>query len=355
MLKLAANSPKNMALMRWVTPIIALAVAFVLGAILLLVLGQNPLAVYNVFFIEPFSSAYSVAEVINKSCTLAIIALGLSVCFRSNIWNIGAEGQFTIGAIAATAVAVKMPDLPGLLLWMMVAAAVGGALWGAIPAFLRVRFGVNEILVSLMLVYIALLLLSYVVYGPLKDPKGYGFPHSPLFADNALLPIMVEKTRLYASFLLLPLVFIGIVFLLKHTLLGFQMHIVGLEPTAARYAGYSATLPVWICFMLSGALAGLMGMVEVAGPIGQLTEIISPGYGFTAIIVAFLGRLSPFAIILAAVLMALVYIGGETVQITMQLPPSISLVFQGLILFCLLASDFLINYRVKWQGGGEQQ
>lgn len=348
MLRIVATTPPQAALMRWATPPLAIAVAFAIGAAILLALGQNPLAVYHVFFIEPFSSLYGVAEVVNKTTTLAVIALGLSVCFRSNIWNIGAEGQLTMGAIAATAVAVNGGDSAWLLLWMMLAAAAAGALWGAIPALLRVRFGVNEILVSLMLVYVALLLLSYAVYGPLKDPHGYGFPHSPLFPDNALLPVVLEDTRLYISFLLLPLAAALVALLMRRTMVGFQMRVSGMEAAAARFAGFSTTRPVWLCFLISGALAGVMGMVEVAGPFGQLTEIVSPGYGFTAIIVAFLGRLSPLAIIAAAFLMALVYIGGESAQIAMQLPPSISNVFQGLILFSLLAADFLIDYRPRW-------
>lgn len=345
MFRLVANSPQTAELMRWLTPLIAIVLAFVLGGILLLLLDQSPLAVYYVFLIEPFSSLYSIAEVINKTTTLAIIALGLAVCFRSNIWNIGAEGQLTMGAIAATVVAVYGQHLPLQLLWMLLAAGIAGALWGMIPAFLRVRYGVNEILVSLMLVYIAQLLLSYAVYGPLKDPKGYGFPHSPLFTDNAMLPVLIDDTRLYISFFLLPLALVAIIFILNRTMIGYKMNIVGLEISAARYAGFSTTTPVWLCFIISGALAGMMGMVEVAGPFGQLTEIISPGYGFTAIIVVFLGRLSPVAIVAAALLMALVYIGGENAQIEMQLPPSISNVFQGLILFSLLAVDFFIDYR----------
>ncbi len=348
MLRIVANPPAVVAFMHWVTPLIAIVLAFCVGGVLLLLLGQSPSAVYYVFFIEPFASLYSTVEVVNKTVTLTIIALGLAVCFRSNIWNIGAEGQLTMGAVAAAAVAIYGDDLPLQLFWMMLAGAVAGAVWGGIPAFLRVRCGVNEILVSLMLVYIAQLLLSYAVYGPLKDPKGYGFPHSALFSENAMLPILIENTRLYLSVFLLPIAVIGVFYLMKRTLVGYKMRIVGMEISAARYAGFSTTMPVWVCFLLSGALAGVMGMVEVAGPFGQLTEIVSPGYGFTAIIVAFLGRLSPVAIVFAALLMALVYIGGENAQIEMQLPPSISNVFQGLILFSLLAVDFLILYRVTF-------
>ncbi len=347
-LRLLPTTPATAEKMRWLLPFAAILLAFFIGSIILLALRQNPLAVYYVFFIEPFSSLYSIAEVANKTTTLAVIALGLSVCFRSNIWNIGAEGQLTIGAIAATVVALYAGDTPGVLLWMILAAGLAGGLWGMVPAFLRIYCGVNEILVSLMLVYVAQLLLSYAVYGPLKDPDGYGFPTSALFSDSTLLPVLLEDTRLYASIFLLPLAVLLVALLLRRSKVGFQMQVSGIEPSAARFAGFSTARPVWLCFLISGAFAGVMGMVEVAGPFGQLTEVISPGYGFTAIIVAFLGRLSPLAIVAAALLVALIYIGGENAQIEMQLPPSISNIFQALILFSLLAVDFFIHHRVTW-------
>lgn len=347
MMRVAANSPAQAARMRWVTPWLAIVLAFALGAVLLLGLGQNPLAVYYVFFVEPFLSPYSVGEVVNKTTTLAVIALGLAVCFRANVWNIGAEGQLTMGAVAAAAVAVHGEGLPAQLLWMAAAGAAAGAAWGMVPAFLRVKCGVNEILVSLMLVYVAQLLLSYAVYGPLKDPQGFGFPQSPLFGEAALLPVWVADTRLFASVALLPLTAVAVAVLVRRTRVGFEMRVAGMEAAAARFAGFSLRRPVWVGFAVSGGLAGGMGMVEVAGPIGQLTEVVSPGYGFTAIIVAFLGRLSPLAIVGAALLMALVSIGGESAQIEMQLPPSISHVFQGLVLFCLLAMDFFVDYRLR--------
>ena len=346
-LRISPRPPSQLLL--WLAPIIAVFAAFLLGGILLALLDTPPLAVYYVFFIDPFTSAYNIAEVANKTATLAVIALGLSVGFRANVWNIGAEGQFTLGAIAATFVAVYFADAPFVLGWMFLAGACGGMAWGIIPAFLRNRWKINEILVSLMMVYIALLLLSYAVHGPLKDPKGYGFPQSPLFSENASLPTLITDTRLYASILLLPIAMLAIGFLLRKSMVGFEIQVGGISSAAAHYAGFNSHRPVWLAFLISGALAGVMGMVEVAGPFGQLTPVISPGYGFTAIIVAFLGKQTPIGIAAAAMLMSLIYIGGENAQIEMGLPPSISKVFQGLILFPLLAAEFFINHRIKFK------
>ncbi|MGI9338012.1 MAG: ABC transporter permease [Gammaproteobacteria bacterium] len=332
-----------------IAAIAAVVLALVFGAVVLAAVGASPLAVYKVFFIDPFSSSYTLAEIANKTVTLAVIALALAIGFRANVWNIGAEGQFTAGAVAASFAAVMLIGESGrwAVFVVLFCGILGGMLWAVLPALLRAKVGVNEILTSLMMVYVALLMLSYVVHGPLKDPQGFNFPQSPLFDDSSLVPLLVEKTRLFATALVLPPLALFCHWFMRRSWYGFEMRVIGLAPRAGGFGGMRAGRPVWISFLLAGAFAGLMGAAEVAGPAGQLTPIISPGYGFTAIIVAFLGRLHPLGIIGAAVLMATIQIGGENGQIDLALPASIAGVFQGLILFSLLAADFAANYRIR--------
>jgi len=236
---------------------------------------------------------------------------------------------------------------------MSIAGVLGGMAWAAIPAFLRTKFNTNEILVSLMLVYVATLLLSLLVHGPLRDPEGMNFPESRLFSDSAILPLIIEDTRAHIGFIV-ALVFVGLaLFIQERHVLGFQIKVTGQATRAAKYAGFSSNKIVWTTFMISGGLAGLAGVFEAAGPVGQLVPGLPAGYGFTAIIVAFLGRLHPVGILLGAMLMALTYIGGETAQIEMNLPSATINVFQGMLLFFLLASDILINYKIKWFTGSK--
>ncbi len=333
----------------------ALAAVFLalgLGALVLKAAGASPPAVYKVFFVDPFSSAYTLAEIANKTVTLSLIALALAAGFRANIWNIGAEGQFTAGAIAASFVAVWLLEESGrwAVFAVLAGGVCGGMAWAAAPAFLRAKVGVNEILTSLMLVYVSLLLLSYVVHGPLKDPEGFNFPQSPLFGESSLVPSLLEEYPLYATILVLPPALLASHYFVSRSWAGFQMRVIGLAPRAGDYAGFSRARPVWISFLLTGAFAGFVGAAEVAGTAGQLTPVISPGYGFTAIIVAFLGRLHPLGIVAAGMLMAMIQIGGENGQIDLALPVSVSGVFQGLILFSLLAADFLVHYQIRRRG-----
>jgi simple sugar transport system permease protein len=231
---------------------------------------------------------------------------------------------------------------------MVIAGAIGGALWAAIPALLRTRFNANEILTSLMLVYIAQLGVSWLVHGPWKDPAGFNFPQTRMFDDSALLPVLLEGTRLNAAFLVaLAALAAGYVFM-HRSFPGFQMQVAGQAEAAARYAGFSAARTVWIGLLAGGATAGIAGMGEVAGPMGQLTEHVANNYGFAAIIVAFVGRLHPVGILLASLLMALLYLGGEQAQQYLNLPSSISKVFQGMLLFFLLGADIFVGYRVRF-------
>lgn len=336
--------------MVWLTPVLAVALTLVCGMALFAGMGFDPLDALYAYFVEPVSTRFGLAELAVKTTPLTLVAVGLAIGFRANVWNIGAEGQLTMGAVlgGGLALAAYGAEGPWLMPLMLVAGALGGMAWAAIPAFLRTRFNASEILTSLMLVYVAGLLLNWLVHGPWRDPDGFNFPQSRMFNPEALLPSLLDGTRLHLGF---PLALVAVAagwFLLARTFVGFQIKVLGLTPAAASYAGFDRNRLVWFCLLASGALAGLAGVVEAAGPIGQLVPSISPGYGFTAIIVAFLGRLHPAGILPAAALVALSYIGGESAQITMQLPVAVTGVFQGMLLFFLLASDVLIRYRVRW-------
>jgi general nucleoside transport system permease protein len=337
--------------MRYLSPLLAAGLTVLGGLLLFGALGRDPMHAMHVFFLLPLHDLYGISELLLKATPLMLIGIGLAASFRAGVWNIGAEGQFVLGAIFATGVALHVGDQPApwALPAMVIAGALGGALWAAIPAWLRTRWGTNEILVSLMLVYMAQLLASWLIHGPWKDPGGYNFPQTRTFGESALLPLLVEGTRLHAGFLLaLFVVLAGYVFL-ELSFQGFQLRVIGQAADAGRYAGFSARRAVWVGLLTGGALAGVAGMTEVAGPMGQLTAQVSAGYGFAAIIVAFVGRLHPVGISLASVLMALLFLGGEQAQQHLHLPSSIANVFQGMLLLFLLACDLFIGYRIRLQ------
>ena len=331
------------------SPLIALALTLLSGIVLFMFMGANPGQALYAFFIEPLTSLYGWGELGVKATPLALIAMALSIGFRAGVWNIGAEGQLTLGAICGAGIALWLHDIEGfwILPLMILCSILGGMAWAAVPAFLRTRFNANEILVSLMLTYVAILLLSYLVHGPWRDPDGFNFPESRVFNDSATVPIILDGTRLHLGWLLALAAVAGAWVLMARTLVGFQVKVIGEAPAAGRYAGFSINRIIWFTLMLSGGAAGLAGLLEVAGPIGQLQPSISPGYGFTAIIVAFVGRLHPVGVLLASHLMALSYLGGESAQITLNLPLAVTGVFQGMLLFFLLASDVLIHYRIR--------
>ena len=336
--------------MQVLTPVLAVVLTILAGLVLFAIMGKDPFRAIWLIFFQPLTSAYSLAELTVKGTPLILIGTGLAMGFRAGVWNIGAEGQFVIGALAGGSVALALHGSSGIwvLPLMCIAGALGGMAWAAIPAFLRTRFNANEILTSLMLVYVAILLLSALVHGPLRDPEGMNFPESRLFEDSMTLPLLIESTRAHLGFII-ALVAIGIAWLfLERHLLGFQIKVQGQAPLAARFAGYSEKRIVWLCLLTSGGLAGLAGTFEAAGPVGQLVPALPIGYGFTAIIVAFLGRLHPFGILLGGLLMALTYIGGEGAQIAMNLPSATTRVFQGMLLFFLLGMDVLVGARIRW-------
>jgi general nucleoside transport system permease protein len=333
------------------SPVLALVLTVVIGVLLFLALGKDPVRGLQVFFWEPIRTPYALGELMVKTTPLLLIALGLAVCFRSNVWNIGAEGQYVIGAVLAGAVALTATKdtTHWIVVAILVAGVIGGMAWAAIVAFLRDRFHANEILVSLMLVYVAQQVLVYLVFGPFKDPNGYNFPQSKTFEAVTQIPRLMHGSRVTIG---LPIALVGVaalwVFLFR-TRAGFAQQVGGLAPAAARYAGFSSRRALWVALLTSGAAAGLAGALEVAGPLGQLTPYVPQGYGFAAIIVAFVGRLHPVGMVFSAVLMSMFYIGGELAQSRLGLPSSLTGVFQGLLLFSLLACDTLMVYRLRWK------
>jgi simple sugar transport system permease protein len=337
-----------------VSPLIAVGLTVVLAAIVFAAQGHNPLAGIYAFFLEPITSLWGVEQLIIKATPLIIIALGLSVCYLSNNWNIGAEGQLTIGAIVGSAIPVLFPGFvnPVVLPAMLLMAMAGGAAWAAIPAVLKTRFGTNEILTSLMLVYVANLFLDWLVRGPWRDPQGFNFPITVTFNPSAVMN-SVDVGGLWLNLsapICLALVIVFAV-VMRSTLKGFEIRVLGQSPRAGAFAGFSARRMTVFAFMLSGALAGLAGIMVVMSEIQKLQPVISPGYGFTAIIVAFLGRLNPVGIFVAGLVIALSYLGGEAIQTTMQMSSKMATVLQGILLFLVLACDTLILYRIRFVSG----
>ncbi|XHS76777.1 ABC transporter permease [Burkholderiaceae bacterium UC74_6] len=343
--------PQASRLMSLTSPLLALAATVLLGLLLFSLLGKDPVAGLSMFFWEPIRSGYALSELTLKATPLILIALGLAVCFRANVWNIGAEGQFIVGALAGGWVAMQAePGSSGALVFaVLLAGMLGGMAWAAITALLRDRFNASEILVSLMLVYVAVQLLNYLVYGPWKDPNGYNFPQTITFLSPARIPKLFDGLRVNIG-APIALVMVGLAWLLMfRTYAGFALQVGGLAPAAARYAGFSARRSIWISLLISGAMAGLAGALDAAGPQGQLTPHIPMGYGFAAIIVAFVGRLHPVGIVFSGLLMSMFYIGGEYAQSRLGLPKALTGVFQGLLLFMLLAADTLIHFRLRWR------
>jgi ABC-type uncharacterized transport system permease subunit len=349
--------PTPSRLMSVVSPVAALAVTVLVGGALFWALGKDPVRSLSVFLVEPLRGARALTEIGLKATPLILIGLGLALCYRSNVWNIGAEGQFLLGAIAGgglalwvTASGVGIPRWAFLPL-LAAAGAAGGALWASIVALLRDRFHANEILVSLMLVYVANLLLSWLVFGPWKDPNGFNFPQTMSFAPSTEVPRIVRGMRLHWGFAVALLAAVAAWLFMFRTYRGMQLQVGGPAPAAARYAGFSSRAAIWTTLIASGGLAGLAGAFEVAGPMGQLTPHVSIGYGFTAIIVAFVGRLHPLGVVLGSLLLSVFLIGGELAQSRVGMPAALTGVFQGVLLVSLLAADTFVNFRARWRAG----
>ena len=332
------------------SPLLAVALTLGTGAIAFALLGKPPIEGLRIYFFDPLTDPWALQEIAVKATPLVLIAVGLSLCYLANGWNIGAEGQFLVGAITGGWLAVVTHG-SGAGYWvlpaMLLLGAVGGALYALIPALFKVRFGASEILTSLMLVYVAELLLDYLVRGPWRDPKGFNFPTTAEFDSVASMPTLIEGSRLHFGAIIALLVVIGATIVLGRTLKGFEIKLVGAAPRAARFAGFDDKTLIVVTFLISGALAGLAGVIEISATVNHLQPNISPGYGFTAIIVAFLGRLHPVGILIASLFLALTFIGGESAQISLKVPLDLTKVFQGILLFYVLACDTLILYRFR--------
>jgi len=338
-----AEQSAKMALL---SPVIALCLTVIAGGVIFALRGINPFEGLYVYFIEPLTDPWSREQLIAKAAPLVLIGAGLAVCYAANVWNIGAEGQFIVGALLAGMIPVFFTSwqTPEVMVVMLALGVMGGMAWAAIPALLKIRFNTNEILTSLMLVYVAQYLFDWLVRGPWRDPEGFNFPKSVNFAGWQLLPRWGD-VHLGALFALIVALVLAVV--MARTLKGFELQVIGAAPRAGRFAGFSGPRSVLFCFLLSGALAGLAGASDVMGTSGQLQTPYSPNYGFVAIIVAFLGRLNPLGVIVAGLLLALSFIGGESVQVSLGISDKIAKVFQGILLFFLLACDTFILYRVR--------
>jgi simple sugar transport system permease protein len=342
--------PKTSRLYIFLSPIIALVLTLVTGGILFAALGYDPFNALYLYFIDPLTEEWSLHELAIKAGPLITIGAGLAVCYRAGNWNIGAEGQFIFGAIFGSFVPVVFYtwSSPLELPLMLILGILGGALYAAIPALLKTKFNTNEILTSLMLAYIAQFLLDWLVRGPWRNPEGQNFPETRTFAPSAVLPpIWEDSGRAHWGFVFAIVACILLWFMMEFMLKGYQVKVLGQSSRAGRFAGFSASGMVWFSMLLSGGLAGLAGICEVSGAIGQLQPSISPGYGFTAIIVAFLGRLNPLGVILSGLILALTYLGGEAAQQSLGVSDKVTRLFQGLLLFYVLSCDTLIVYKIR--------
>ncbi len=335
--------------MQYLSPLLAIALSLVTFFIIFVLSGIDPVKALYIYFVEPLTALWSIEDLLVKAIPIILIAIGLSFCYQSAVWNIGAEGQLAAGALAGSALPILFPTLqgPAVITAMLVMGVAGGMAYAAIPAILKIRFNANETLTTLMLVYVANLFVDYMARGPWRDPAGFNFPNSRPFDDGQLLPVVFGSSiRLSIVFMLIAIVVAW--FLTTKTMTGFKIRVLGLSPRAGSFGGFSRNKMVMLTFLISGGLAGLAGICEIMGPIGLLRTTVSPGYGFTAIIVAFLGRLHPFGILVAGLLLALSYMGGEGAQAALQISDQTTQVFQGMLLFYVLACDSFIYYRLRF-------
>lgn len=330
-------------------PVLALILTCLTSLILFSFLGIPAGKALHALLLKPFLSWYSFSEVLLKMAPLLLIAQGLAIGFRANVFNIGAEGQFIIGAICASAFPVFFPDgnLPLMLPAMILAGGLGGMAYAGIAAGLRTRFGASEILVTLMLSLIAAQVLNYLLLGPWKDPRGFNFPQTVMFPENALLPLLFEGVRPNISLIFALIASAFAYLMMEHHFRGFQLRTAGLAPKAARYAGFSAPRMIWLSLALGGLAAGIAGASEVAGPLGQLQRSVATGYGYAAIIVAYVGGLRPLGIIASSFLISVLYIGGDSATVSAGLPVAAVEVFQGMLLSFYLLTFTLIRFQIR--------
>jgi simple sugar transport system permease protein len=327
----------------------AAAVAVLIGALVLLAIGVEPIAVYKVILTDPLKDLYGITEILVRSVPLILIALGIAVAFRSGILNIGAEGQMQIGIISAAAVAIALPDLPKpiLLPLVLLTGAAGGALWGGIAGTLKARLGVNEILSTVMLNYIAAQIYGFLLRGPMIDPAeltvGSGTPQTVRLPRTAWLDRLIQGTRLHSGLIIALAMAVLVFILLWRTTAGFRLRASGAEPKAARYAGIRVEWSLVAAMLISGGFAGLAGAVELTGVHRRAIEAISSGYGFSGIVVALFGGLHPAFIVPAAVFFGLLLIGADMTQRAMSVPANMVYVLQGAIILSIVSAKSYLN------------
>ena len=338
--------------MLFATPVAAVILTIIFGAMLFQVLGYDGLGTVREIFFTPVLASYKWQDVMTKAAPLIIIALGLSLGNQAKVWNIGAEGQYIAGALAGAFVAYLTPGVTTslVIIPMILAGILGGAAWAFIPAFLKTKLNVNEVLTSLMLVYVAFQLLGYLVTGPWKDPNGHNFPQTAPFTDAQLLPHALWGTAIPPGLVIAFVLMLGFWLIVSRSVYGFEVRVVGAAPSAARYAGFNAARTIWSTMLISGGMAGLAGILEATSQLGQLNLGFPSNYGFTAIIVSFLGRLHPVGVFIAGIVLAITYVGGQVAQTTVHVPSASGGIFQAMMLFLILAGDVLVRYRVRLVG-----
>ena len=341
--------PQPSQLMLYLAPVLAVLLTMVVGAILFSSLGYDGIGAVLEIFTKPLTNPLKWQDLGVKAAPLIIISVGLAICYRANVWNIGAEGQYVAGALGGTAVALLTMKLQGpwILPAMIICGILAGMALAAIPAWLKTQLNVNEILTTLMLNYAVVQLLYFLLRTSWKDPMGFSFPKTPLFTASQSLPYLWPGTIMHWGVPIAIVVALVAWFIMSRSVFGFQVRVVGSAPHAARYGGFSAKKTVWLALLVSGGLAGLAGVLEAAGPFRQLVPAFPTGYGFTAIIVAFLGRLNPLGCVIAGLVLAISYVGGEVAQTTLGLPSAATGIFQGMLLFFLLAGDVFVRYRLR--------
>ncbi len=328
----------------------AILLALLATTLFIAFLKLNPLSVYISMLDGSFGSAYRVKETIIKTVPLVITSLGIAVAFKMQFWNIGGEGQIAMGAFMASFVALRMPELPKpLLLALMIAAGmVGGGLWALLPAFFKARWGTNETIVTLMMNYIALKYVTYLQYGPWRDPKALGFPKIPNFSDNAILPNLFGVHIGWVFALILTA---AMFIFMNHSKKGYEIAVLGESEHTARYAGINIRNTIIVSLLISGGLCGLTGMIQASAVANTLSYEVSGGIGYTAIITTWLSGLSAPFIILTSFLFSILIQGGSFIQTSFGIPQSAAQIIQGIILFFVLGSEFFTRYRLVVRKG----
>lgn len=342
--------PRQILVMRGCTVVAAL----VFAALVILLLGYNPITVYSKIIEGSLFTSFRIQETLHKAIPLIVLSLGVSIAFKMKFWNIGAEGQFYLGAFGASLVALNLPELPAYILLplMFFAGFVFGGIWSLIPALIKAKLGASESLVTLMMNYIAIKFITYLQYGPWKDPDAHGFAKIAKFSENAVLPkVFGIQSGWIVALVLTALVFV----MFKYTKLGYQITVIGENPQTARYAGMNVNKILIIAVVMSGGICGIAGMMQASAIERSLSDQLSCGMGFTAIITSWLARLEPATIIIVSILFSILLKGGAYIQTALQVPSSVAEVIQGIILFFVLASDFFVNYKIVFTPKSKQE